>query len=331
MKAKHGPSFIGKGGGSVLDKNITFSGSQDGWDKSKISACLGTNYYQMVPNPSKILATYGNTERHGICGYVQQPPVMAQSPSCCADNIIHVVLEGEGCLTRYFEGNKQQIFLASKQIHTSAAYCVFNWVGNNIHARILDIHIPELLLKTTWQENFSDQREAIHLNSIFGLNDPLLSTMVHTLLGYWRSSHPCKKLLIETATEQLIVYLLGLYGGKLSIYRGGLAPLVLKRLKDYIEEHLAEPLTLEELASQVSLSKYHFVRTFKQSTGTTPHSYVLERRLNHASQLLKNGDQLISNIAYDCGFSDPAHFSRVFRRKFGLGPRDFRSKKIIAT
>jgi AraC family transcriptional regulator len=291
---------------------------------STLPALRGLGYFNAVPEPSFIQAVYGDTDQRRLSGYLHRPPDYAHSPNCCADNIIHLALAGNGKLVRRSEGRQQEAVIRSGQITISPAYERYNWSIAAIDVFCLDIHIPDTVLRATWQEHYPRHDGNINLNPVLGLHDPLLAAMMCTLHAHWQSSHPCRQLLIDGAADQVLVYLLGLHGCNVRVYRGGLAPHVLRRVKDYIECHLGESLSLDDLAAQASLSKFHFVRAFKQSHGTTPHSYVLERRLSRAAQMLETDSQSIIDIAGECGFADPAHFARVFRRKFGVGPRDFR-------
>ena len=107
--------------------------------------------------------------------------------------------------------------------------------------------------------------------------------------------------------------------------RGGLAPAVVRRVQEYLQAHLAEPITLGELAREAGLSEYHFARMFGQSLGCPPHRYLLGLRLKRAKQLLA-GSEPLASIAAQCGFSSQAHFGNRFREAFGLSPGQWRAQ-----
>jgi AraC family transcriptional regulator len=107
-------------------------------------------------------------------------------------------------------------------------------------------------------------------------------------------------------------------------YVNGLTNRKLALVLDLIESDLAEDLSLKVLAGAAGLSEYHFLRMFKQSTGYTPHQYVINQRLERARELLKKTNMSITEIAYLLGFSTPAHFTHHFRRKTGITPSDLR-------
>jgi len=106
--------------------------------------------------------------------------------------------------------------------------------------------------------------------------------------------------------------------------RGGLAPHLRHRLRDFIEQHLAEPLTLSLLAGFCALSEYHFARMFQSSFGLPPHRYVLARRMALACHLLRHTRQTLSEIALACGFASASHFSHRFRQSLGDTPSRYR-------
>ena len=105
---------------------------------------------------------------------------------------------------------------------------------------------------------------------------------------------------------------------------GGLAAWQKRKIASYIEEHLAEQISLMKLAELARLSPYHFCRAFKQSFGTPPHRYHISRRIERAKALLIQRSDSITEIGLDLGFSETSSFSAAFRKATGLTPRGFR-------
>lgn len=91
----------------------------------------------------------------------------------------------------------------------------------------------------------------------------------------------------------------------------------------YISEHLSEDLSVEALAARVFLSRYHFMRLFKEQTGSTVHAYVRQKRLLFAARLIREG-MPAGQAAAACGFNDYSVFNRAFRSSFGIRPADLR-------
>lgn len=96
---------------------------------------------------------------------------------------------------------------------------------------------------------------------------------------------------------------------------------------DYIDENLFGDLTLEGFANRCNLSVSRFKHRFKEETGIPPAEYIIRRKMEQARKLMDDGTFSIKNIAYDLGFSSPAHFSTVFRQYNGCSPSGYRSKK----
>jgi AraC family transcriptional regulator len=104
----------------------------------------------------------------------------------------------------------------------------------------------------------------------------------------------------------------------------GLDPQTLRRVVDYMREHVADDPGLAELAAVANYSVFHFLRLFRESTGTTPHRYVVGLRMRRAAELLKRTDRPVTLIATDCGYRSPGQFSAAFRREFGCTPGTYR-------
>lgn len=106
-------------------------------------------------------------------------------------------------------------------------------------------------------------------------------------------------------------------------YRGGLAAWQERVAAAHIEEHLAEPISLAELAQRVRLSTFHFCRAFKQSFGMPPHRYHVARRIEHAKSLLLQPGMTVTEAGLSLGFSETSGFTATFRRLTGMTPTTF--------
>jgi AraC family transcriptional regulator len=95
----------------------------------------------------------------------------------------------------------------------------------------------------------------------------------------------------------------------------------LVRAVEYIQDQLDADLTVSGIAQAVGMSPDHFSRLFKESTGQSPHRYVVEARVRKAKDLLTTGKFTISEAAYQVGFVDQSHLTRHFKRVFGLTPK----------
>ena len=106
--------------------------------------------------------------------------------------------------------------------------------------------------------------------------------------------------------------------------RGGLPEWQQKRVVEFIEEHLAEQISLAALAELADLSLYHFARAFTQSFGAPPHRYHMARRMNRAKSLLQRPALSVTEIGARIGFRETSSFTRAFRKFTGLTPTEYR-------
>jgi transcriptional regulator GlxA family with amidase domain len=117
--------------------------------------------------------------------------------------------------------------------------------------------------------------------------------------------------------------------GQPQIARLGPQQAAIARTRDYLEAHYAEPLTLDQLAQQVSLSPFHLARLFQQHTGIPPHKYLESVRVRHAERLLASGTP-IAETAFATGFSSQSHLNRTFKKLIGTTPGVFvQQRKIV--
>jgi AraC family transcriptional regulator len=109
--------------------------------------------------------------------------------------------------------------------------------------------------------------------------------------------------------------------------RGGLPAWQQKRLIEFVEEHLAEEISLATLAELVGLSLYHFARAFTQSFGVPPHRYHMARRIDRARSLLQMPALSVTQIGIQIGFRETSSFTRAFRKFTGLTPTEYRRQR----
>ncbi len=114
------------------------------------------------------------------------------------------------------------------------------------------------------------------------------------------------------------------YGGeRRPTLRGGLTPVLRRRLIDFIEASLDRNITLADLARLADLSEFHLQRMFRASCGVSPHDFIMSRRIDRARHLL-GGTEPIAQIASACGFSSQSHLTRIFKSLTGTTPAVYR-------
>jgi AraC family transcriptional regulator len=204
----------------------------------------------------------------------------------------------------------------------------------------LSFYLDSDKLRKFSQENMESAKPPA-LDNFFWGHDQWLAGFCHMMLSEMRLSGngdaEFDSLLLERVEDCLIRHLFEQHAQlrpaehkQLEITRRsqGLDPRRLGRVIEYIDANLGGRLSLAELAAVVFMSRDHFTRCFKVSTGLPPHKYVLEARLCRAAYMLNNSACTVAAVASACGFNDQRNFSTAFRKHFKSPPTQFRRRPI---
>lgn len=106
---------------------------------------------------------------------------------------------------------------------------------------------------------------------------------------------------------------------------------IIEEIRNYILENVDRELSLEDLADQARMSPFHFSRQFKRYAGVSPHTYLVNARINTARFYLVSSDLTVKEIAFNCGFSSVSSFCTSFKKNVGSTPMDYRSAHLLAS
>jgi AraC family transcriptional regulator len=207
------------------------------------------------------------------------------------------------------------------------AHVTSDWLVRG-QVELFHLYIPAREWDRTVIETLDVDPASIELRERTFFVDPLVEqTVRHAMMPLdWQV--PADRMTISHAGQMLLGHMLRQYTSKSNLpirVRGGLASATRRRILDYIESHLDQALSLEQLAAQAGLSTYHFARMFRQSVGEAPHRYVLRRRIEKAREMLRNHDLSLAEIALACGFSSQAHLTTRFNAQTGITPARYRA------
>jgi AraC family transcriptional regulator len=161
----------------------------------------------------------------------------------------------------------------------------------------------------------------------WSFKDSRLECLLKTLYAELREGAPAGRLFGEQVgnavamllAKQYSVIRPDVYGSSGQIPRSRL-----KKVFDYVEASLHQDIHLSDLASVAAMSPYYFARLFKNSTGVSPHQYVIQHRIDRAKGMLRNSKMSIFEIGVRVGYADAKHFRTLFRREVGISPSDYR-------
>ncbi|WP_158839064.1 AraC family transcriptional regulator [Streptomyces sp. NRRL S-1022] len=152
--------------------------------------------------------------------------------------------------------------------------------------------------------------------------DPVITSAAVALVGAQKAG--AGELYADCTAQYLIAHILA---PKTVEAHGPLSVRQMDLVRDFVRAHLAGAITLDDLASQLSLSRFHFLRLFKQTTGVTPHQYVTQQRMEAAKYWLRTRRDSVASIGHMCGYTTAAHFSRAFRKHVGVSPSQYRASR----
>jgi AraC-like DNA-binding protein len=169
------------------------------------------------------------------------------------------------------------------------------------------------------------------LNDFDGLSVPVrlqptqpqqYSDLLSKTMECWLSPDPLMKLEAQNHAAVLMTEIIRDHSENLKIRYAQQHPL--DWIDSYLSFHLAEPITVEDMASRAHLSPSRFRELFRTHFGIAPHQYLIRLRISHARELLGKSNLTLAEIAEYCGFSDVFHFAKAFKARVGITPGSYR-------
>jgi AraC family transcriptional regulator len=192
--------------------------------------------------------------------------------------------------------------------------------------RHLHLYLPPALISKVAAEADINP-DTVELIDTLGARDPHIEAIALSFLSELRSGGLGGKLYVESLANLLVIHLLRHHSSvkQPSVPQHvGLPRTTLRQVIAYIEDHLAEELSLSDMAAVANLSSYYFARLFKHSLGLSPHQYVIHRRVERAKLLLSTTNRPLTFIAHAVGFASESHLALHFKRLTGLSPKHYR-------
>ncbi len=199
------------------------------------------------------------------------------------------------------------------------------WEGEA--ARTARLRIPSELVARASEEIGARSPVNVEITNIFQTWDPVIERLARILIEELsNAAHPVQAMIVSSVSCALAAHLLRSYNAfnpKFVDDLAVLSPRKLSEIECYIHEHMEETIGLSELAEIAGVSRFHFARIFKRSTGLTPMAYVERSRVLRAQELIKSAEHRLAEVALAVGFADQSHFTRRFHRLIGCTPAAF--------
>jgi len=280
-----------------------------------------SRFADLLPAPPKTLAAGTPFPLHVI----DATPLRAST--AFADPVLGLYTSGRHRIRRKAGGRLAEGWTDPGTVNITPANVYGTWEADG-PSRAIVLSVPDAFLSHVIAEHWEADPRRVEIIPQFLVRDPVIEAVVTRLAVEAQEGSPSGTLYAESACEFLAHHMIRAYS---SLSRppprpsGGLSAHRIKVVLDYIEENLAQPIALHELAVLARVSVRHFERAFRQSLGVPPHTYVLEKRLSAARDpLLSQPTLTIERIAQQVGFSSPSHLASAFRRQTGYSPATFR-------
>jgi len=243
------------------------------------------------------------------------------------DYMIVAYHRGDTEMSREMEGRWTHHSLRPGDVSLLTRAAQSHWVWPR-DIEVVHVYLTEEELAATCRQMYEREVDEIELHDVLKADDPAIYRAAIQIASEAARGGVGSRLIVDSLACQLSVQILRRHAHvrfRKESRTGCLSHHQMRVLNELIRTEMGSDLTLQQLADAIGLSRFHFARTFKDTTGTSAHEYVTMQRVERAKVLLQRTRQPLSDIAALCGFADQSHFTRVFGQRVGVTPGKFRS------
>jgi len=248
-------------------------------------------------------------------------------------DIVAMRVSGQVTLNQRRAGKTHRSFAVPGNITIHPRGLESNWSWDRPGAIVL-ARVPHAVLLEAGDATLRRTGGRVELHNCFGERDEFMESIMYLFAREVRQPpHGVQKLIGESLSCALAAHLVQRFNVRRVPHlsaAAGLPPQALRRVLDYLHASPSEPVSLQSLADLAGVSRFHFARMFRRSTGESPMAYFERTRLLRAQELIRSGRHTLTQIAADSGFADQAHFTRRFRRLFGSTPSAYSRQAAAA-
>jgi AraC family transcriptional regulator len=233
---------------------------------------------------------------------------------------------------RKIEGSaRERALIGPRRISLTPGEATTRWQHSG-HPEILQVYLRQSVYEAAVSEMYGGDATGAQILPRFAILDPLLEQLAIAIATALKDGNSEDVLYIDTLAQMMAVQLAKHHSKRSHAARAAAAKPApgkkIRRLMDFIEEHLDGDLTLEAMAGELQISALYLPRAFKSAVGQSPHRYVLGRRVERAKTLLRNTDSPVADVALSSGFSSQSHLSNWFLRMMGVSPAAYRRQNL---
>lgn len=236
---------------------------------------------------------------------------------------------GSTAMRRKVEGtwSEQTLRPGDVSLLTRAAESHWVWPSD---IEVVHVYVSQAELAATCRQMYEREVTDVELRDELKAEDPAVHYTARALAAEAAQGGAGSKLLIDSLSTQLCVHILRHHAKVLFrevAEQEGLTFAQERTVYDYVAAHLHETVSLDDLAGAVGLSRFHFGRCFRRTTGTRPHEFLVAQRVERAKTMLTRTGVPLVDISARCGFADQSHMTRTFKQRVGTTPARYRGHR----
>lgn len=213
-------------------------------------------------------------------------------------------------------------------ILTRAQSSEWEW-GSDI--KVSHLYLNHDSLARVAQEIFDKDVVGISIPDVLQAEDPIIHCITNVLEAELGSKGQGGALYVDMVRNQLCIHILRKYAQiNFREYQsyGVFSNVQLRMLNEFLDENISENVSLEQMADFLGMSVYALIRRFQATLGSSPHAYLMGKRITKAKHLLKSTNIPLKIVAAHCGFADQSHMTRTFRKELNVTPANFRRDQL---
>jgi len=236
----------------------------------------------------------------------------------------HIIVPNE-CLPDTYINGKLQSFQNGKIVAINPGESILCTKGNTTKKYISLLLKPEIINRVAQEMDFSGDVRFLNLQN------PFSCELIHAINSFVKEAErpDCFQLMLDCLSIQIVALLLRKFSSNMKMYpvdSPNYDPYI-EHAIEYIETFFNADLTVTDICNEINVSPFHFIRTFKQKVGVSPHKYLMNVRIRKAEELLCLRQHTIAEVAMLCGFLSQSHFSSAFKDMKHQSPSEYKKLK----
>jgi AraC family transcriptional regulator, exoenzyme S synthesis regulatory protein ExsA len=256
----------------------------------------------------------------------EMPPKMGKYAE---HNYLWYILTGKKIL---HANSRSWLVEGGSAVFVKKGACIYEQIFDDVFC-VITFFVPDSYIRSFVQQNSSLINRTVDLGAVHQVMpvqvDPIMVAFYNSVIPYFSpGAKPNEDLLELKFRELLINIVMNDSNSELIHYFQSLGATPAANLQQIMEDNCLYNLQLEDYARLCCRSLSSFKRDFHAAYSVTPHRWLMQKRLTHARQLLRSTDKAVSDIAFECGFENNSHFSRLFKENYSISPLQYRKQQV---